>query len=178
MLGQQHDLVPFYPLYDRRTAVYFRTFTPQSWQSERTAYLAADAARVDLARRTIDIFHIGEMQPERDHGFTATGGQSAEFYGKKNRSLPEGAQARFTIQRRPGPAILQITYWGNDTGRAMRIVVDGQEVAVERRETRKRNEWLHIDYPLAPTQAAQSIVTLTGLKGKSTVYGVRSMEAR
>lgn len=178
VLGQRHDIVPFYPLYDRRTAVYFRTFTPQSWQSGRTAYLAAEAARMDLARRTIDIFHIGEMQPERDHGFTATGGQSAEFYGKKNRSLPEGAQASFKIQRRPGPALLQITYWGNDTGREMRIVVDGKEVAVERRETRKQNEWLLIDYPLAPTQAAISTVTLTSLKGKSTIYGVRSLEAR
>ena len=178
VLGQRHDIVPFYPLYDRRTAVYFRTFTPQSWQSGRTAYLAAEAARMDLARRTIDIFHIGEMQPERDHGFTVTGGQSAEFYGKKNRSLPEGAQASFKIQRRPGPALLQITYWGNETGREMRIVVDGKEVAVERRETRKQNEWLLIDYPLAPTQAATSTVTLTGLKGKSTIYGVRSLEAR
>lgn len=177
ILGQQHDIVPFYPLYDRRTAVYFRTFTPQSWRSERTAYLAAEAARVDLARRTIDIFHIGEMQPERDHGFSATGGQSAEFYGKKNRSLPEGAQASFTIQRRPGPAMLQITYWGNDTGREMRIVVDGREVAIERRERRKQNEWLLVDYPLAPTKAARSTVTLTGIKGKSTIYGVRSLEA-
>ena len=178
VLGQQHDIVPFYPLYDRRAAVYFRTFTPQSWQSERTAYLAAEAARIALARRTIDIFHIGEMQPERDHGFTATGGQSAEFYGKKNRSLPEGAQASFTIQRRPGPAVLQITYWGNDTGREMRIVVDGREVAIERRERRKQNEWLFVDYPLEPTQAARSAVTLTGIKGKSTIYGVRSLEAR
>lgn len=177
VLGQKHDIVPFYPLYDRRTAVYFRTFTPQSWQKERAAYLAAEAMRVDLARRTIDIFHIGEMQPERDHGFTATDGQSAEFYGKKNRSLPEGAQASFTIQRRPGPALLQITYWGNDTGRELRILVDGQEVAIERREQRKHNEWLLIDYPLAPTRAAQSTVTLTGLKGKSTIYGVRSLEA-
>ncbi|WP_420143533.1 beta-L-arabinofuranosidase domain-containing protein [Sphingobium sp.] len=178
VLGQKHDIVPFYPLYDRRTAIYFRTFTPQSWQSERATYLAAEAARIDLARRTIDIFHIGEMQPERDHGLTATGGQSAEFYGKKNRSLPQGARASFTMQRRPGPATLQITYWGNDTGREMRIVVDGHEVAIERREQRKQNEWLLIDYPLAPTQAAQSTVTLTGLKGKSTVYGVRTLEAR
>ncbi|WP_311270928.1 glycoside hydrolase family 127 protein [Sphingobium sp. WCS2017Hpa-17] len=177
VLGQRHDIVPFYPLYDRRTAIYFRTFTPQSWQSERTTYLAAEATRVDLARRTIDIFHIGEMQPERDHGLTATGGQSAEFYGKKNRSLPQGAQASFIMQRRRGPATLQITYWGNDTGGEMRIVVDGHEVAIERREQRKQNEWLLIDYPLAPTQAAQSTVTLTGLKGKSTVYGVRTLEA-
>jgi hypothetical protein len=178
VLGKQHDLVPFYPLYDRRTAVYFRTFTPDSWASERTAYQAAEAARADLARRTIDIFHIGEMQPERDHALTATAGAGGEFYGKKNRSLPEGAQMRFTIQRRPGPAMLQITYWGNDTDRVMRIAVDGKEIAVERRERRSQNEWLVVDYPLPPTQSAQSTVTLTALKGKSAIYGVRSVEAR
>lgn len=178
VLGQQHDIVPFYPLYDRRAAVYFRTFTPESWASGRKDYLAAETARADLARRTIDIFHIGEMQPERDHALTATDGASAEFYGKKNRSLPEGAQLRFTIQRRPGPAALQITYWGNDTNRHMRIAVDGKEIAVERRERRVEHEWVVVDYPLPPTTAAQSVVTLTAIKGKSTIYGVRSLEAR
>ncbi|MDO7836399.1 glycoside hydrolase family 127 protein [Sphingobium sp. HBC34] len=178
VLGQQHRLMPFYPLYDRRAAVYFRTFTPESWARERTAYQAAEAARADLARRTIDIFHIGEMQPERDHALAATAGASGEFYGRKSRTLPEGAQMRFTIQRRPGPATLQIIYWGNDTDRMMRISVDGREVAVERRERRARNEWLVADYPLPPTQAAQSTVTLTALKGKSVLYGVRSIETR
>lgn len=178
VLGQQHDIVPFYPLYDRRAAVYFRTFTPDQWASGRTAYMAAEAKRADLARRTIDIFHIGEMQPERDHGFTATGGQSGEFYGKKNRSLPEGAEMRFTIARRPGPATLQITYWGNDTNREMRIAVDGREIAIERREKRLQGEWLVVDYPLSPTTASRSTVTLTGLKGNSAIYGIRSIETR
>jgi len=178
VLGHERDIGPFYPLYDRRTAVYFRTFTSESWERERAGYLAAEATRADLARRTIDIFHIGEMQPERDHQFRATAGQSAEFYGKKNRSLPEGAQASFIIQRRPGPALLQITYWGNDTGREMRIVVDGRVVAIERREKLAENEWLIVDYPLPPTQAAQSKVVLTGLKGRSTIYGIRSITAR
>lgn len=178
VLGQSHDIVPFFPLYDRRAAIYFRTFTPAQWQSGRSAYMAAEAARADLARRTIDIFHIGEMQPERDHGFAATGGQSGEFYGKKNRSLPEGAEMRFSIARRPGPSTLQITYWGNDTGREMRIAVDGKEIAIERRERRVENEWLVVDYPLPPTTARQSTVTLTALKGKSAIYGIRSLEAR
>ena len=178
VLGQQHDIVPFYPLYDRRTAVYFRTFTPQSWAAGRQDYMAAETTRADLARRTIDIFHIGEMQPERDHALTATAGAGGEFYGKKNRSLPQGAQMQFTIQRRPGPAMLQITYWGNDTNREMAIAVDGQDIAIERREKRSQNEWVVVDYPLKPTNDARSTVTLTARKGNSTIYGVRSIEAR
>ncbi|MFZ2995818.1 glycoside hydrolase family 127 protein [Sphingobium sp.] len=178
VLGQQHDIVPFFPLYDRRAAVYFRTFTPQSWAAGRQDYMAAEADRADLARRTIDIFHIGEMQPERDHALTATAGAGGEFYGKKNRSLPQGAQMQFTIQRRPGPAMLQITYWGNDTDRDMAIAVDGQEIAVERRKMRKQNEWVVVDYPLKPTRNTQSTVTLTARKGDSKIYGVRSLEAR
>ena len=37
---------------------------------------------------------------------------------------------------------------------------------------------MHVDYPLPPTTARQSTVTLTALKGKSAIYGVRSLEAR
>ena len=41
-------------------------------------------------RRTVDVFHIGEMQPERDHGFEATGGAPDVFFGRHKRNLPPG----------------------------------------------------------------------------------------
>ena len=177
VLGNDRALAPFFPMYDRRTAVYFRTFTPATWEAERSAYLATEAARIDLARRTIDIFHIGEMQPERDHDLVSSAGGAGEFYGKKNRSIPEGANIRFTLARRPGPAILQITYWGRDIDRELVLAVDGREVAVERRPGPGRGEWVVVDYPLASTDAPRSTVTLTARRKASTIYGVRIIEA-
>ena len=60
-------------------AVYFQTFTPAAWAVQGQDYLAAEALRADLARRRVDVFHIGEMQPERDHALAATGGKPGTF---------------------------------------------------------------------------------------------------
>lgn len=176
VLGAAHEMKPFAPLYDRRAAVYFRTFTPDAWASERDAYLAAETARADLARRTIDIFHIGEMQPEREHALVATAGAPGEFYGKKNRSVPEGTSIAFTLARRPGPATLQITYWGRDIDRELVITADGTEIAVERRPGPAESEWVTVDYPLTPTVATTSRFSIGSRKGSANIYGVRVIE--
>jgi hypothetical protein len=177
VLGQRQDLKPFNALYDRRTAVYFATFTPADWAAQRQDYLAAEASRADLARRTVDIFHIGEMQPERDHGLAATGGKPGTFYGRHSRSIPEGAEVSFTMARRPGAAFLRVTYWGNDIDREMAIAFDGQEVAVERRSAPQREDWVTVDYPLPPSDRKHSNVRLLGRRRTSVVYGLELIEA-
>jgi DUF1680 family protein len=176
VLGHQREVTPFFPMYDRRTAVYFRTFTPDSWAASRVAYLAAEAERADLVRRTIDIFHIGEQQPEVDHALVATSGRAGEFYGRHNRDIPQGSAIRFSLARRRGPALLQLTYWGRDTGRTIAIEVDGQLVATETRQQPSAEEWVVVDYPLPLTSAATSIVKLTARKGDAVIYGVRSLQ--
>jgi DUF1680 family protein len=176
VLGKGQALRPFYAMYDRRAAVYFRTFTPTAWAEGGQVYLAEETRRADLARRTIDVFHIGEMQPERDHGLQATGGKPDTFYGRNNRSIPEGAEVAFTMARRPGPAILRVTYWGNNTGQELAIEVDGVEIALERRSGPKRDDWVVIDYPTPPTTLAESRVRLIGRKNTSVVYGLAFLE--
>ena len=176
VLGHKREVGPFFPMYDRRTAVYFRTFTPDSWAAGKDAYLAGEAERADLVRRTIDIFHIGEQQPEVDHALVAASGKAGEFYGRHNRAIPEGSSVRFTLARRPGPALLQLTYWGRDTGRTVEIEVDGKLVATEKRQQPSAEEWVVVDYPLPPTSGATSTVKLTARKGDAVIYGVRSLE--
>lgn len=46
-------LRPFYPLYVLRTGIYFKTLTAESWATDKTAYLAAQAARADVGRETL-----------------------------------------------------------------------------------------------------------------------------
>ncbi|MBO9707915.1 MAG: glycoside hydrolase family 127 protein [Caulobacter sp.] len=176
VLGQRQDLRPFNALYDRRTAVYFQTFTPTAWKAERQDYLASEARRADLARRTIDTFYIGEMQPERDHGLTATAGQPGTFYGRHSRSIPEGAEVSFTMARRPGAAFLRATYWGNDVDREMLIEFDGRQIVVERRPGPSVNDWVTVDYPLPPSDQKRSKVRLIGRRNTSVIYGLALIE--
>ncbi len=173
LFGQKRSLSPFYAMYDRRAAVYWRTFTPDSWAVQKDAYMTAEAERADLVRRTVDVFYIGEMQPERDHGLVATGGGPDVFYGRHNRSIPQGQEVRFILARRPGAAILQITYWGNDIDREMSITIDGQWVAVEKRQGPGRNDWVVIDYPAPETLKPSSEIRLVGQRNTSMIYGVR-----
>jgi hypothetical protein len=174
--GGALELKPFFALYDRRTAVYFRNFTNAQWVASQDAFLAEEAARLDLIRRTVDMFDIGEMQPERDHGLEATGGGPDIFYGRHKRTLPPGETMRFRMARRPGPSALRVTYIGFETDRVFEIWVDGQKIAVERRPGPGGSEWVDVDYPLPPTSEAQSVVEFRALEGSAVVYGVRVMQ--
>lgn len=173
IFGDRLELSPFFPLYDRRTAVYFQRFTPAGWAQAKPAFLAAEDARQDLLRRTIDLFHIGEAGPERDHDFAATGGSAGQFYGKFNRNLPEGETMRFRVARRPGASVLRLLWFGYDTNREIAIFADGAPVAVERLPGPGSADWVTTEYPLPATDAASSIVELRAVKGAATVYGVR-----
>jgi len=68
-VGRPNDVTlrPFYGFYDRRYAVYWDLFTPEAWRKRQAEYRAEQERRERLARRTLDVLRIGEMQPERDH---------------------------------------------------------------------------------------------------------------
>jgi hypothetical protein len=171
--GDALSLRPFFPLYDRRTAVYFKTFTPARWAAERGGYLAAEAARAELARRTVDVFHIGEQQPEHDHEFGSTRSEATQFYGKSGRSLGQGESLWFRVARRPGPEVLQLTYVWFEIDREIEIAVDGKVVAIERLPKPPKDDWVMVDYPLPSAVAPGSQVRITARKGGFTLYGVR-----
>ena len=177
VLGEPLTLRPMFPLYDRRTAVYLKAFSPESWATGRPAYLAAEAARIELARRTIDSFHIGEQQPEVDHGFRSTKSEVSHFYGKISRSLPAGETMSFQIARRPGSSNLQLTYVWWEVDRELEIQVDGKTIAVERRTRSPKDDWVVIDYPLPPTNKPTSDVRILARKGSIQIFGVRVMSA-
>jgi len=175
ILGGDLELKPFFPMYDRRTAVYFKTFTPDAWAAGRPAFLAAEAARADLARRTVDVFYIGEQQPEQDHEFRSSRSEPGQFYGKSSRKIVQGDHMAFRVARRPGPSSLQLTYVWYETDREVEIEVDGKVVAVERRPKSDRDDWVVVDYPLAPTDRPSSEVKITARRGDITIFGVRVM---
>jgi DUF1680 family protein len=172
-MGGSLALRPFFPLYDRRTAVYFKAFTPAGWAEEREAYLATAAARADLARRTIDVFHTGEQQPELDHAFRSTRSEAGHFYGKTSRNLPPGENMTFRIARRPGASVLQLTYVWFEADREVEIQVDGMTIAIERRTRPPTDDWVVVDYPLPPTSRATSEVRIIARTGGISIYGVR-----
>lgn len=141
-------IAPFFAQRHRRTAVYFKRFTPAEWQAEERALAIAAAEERDLAARSVDVMHLGEMQPERDHDLKASNSYAVTYRGRHGRDARNGGFFEWTAKVRPGPLILQATYWGEERGKLFDILVDGIRIATEKLEGERPGEFFSIDYPI------------------------------
>lgn len=149
-VGRPGDLtfVPFYSQFDRRSAVYFPRFTDAEWRQQEVAFKAEQARQQALAARAIDIMHFGEMQPERDHALESELSWPVTYRGRNGRDVRPGGYMAFTLKARPGPLVLQATYWGEDRYRSFDILVDDVIVATERLKGPAQDRFVDVDYPL------------------------------
>ncbi len=177
-LGEPLRFSPFYAQYDRRAAVYFPTFTPAAWASEKQNYvLAANAART-LSRRTVDTVYLGEMQPERDHGFVAGKSDIVNWAGRSARRLKAGDTMRVTLARRPGAAVLRVMMVAGDDGRAIAVTVDGTALSGTPRAGPRSGNLIALDYaiPGAGEQGkAKAEVAFTAKGAEAVIYEVRML---
>lgn len=143
-------MVPFYRQYDRRSAVYFPRFTAAEWQVEADAYAEkAEQARL-LAARTVDVLELGEQQPEQDHGFVTNQADLLSWGGRAGRQIWWGIGnfAEFDLAVAEGPMALRALYWGEEVNKHFALIVDGREVAVERRAEPSASAFVSRDYPI------------------------------
>jgi hypothetical protein len=151
-------LAPFYSLYDNRTAVYFRCFTDEAWKSEQTAFLAAQERQRDLVARSVDVMHLGEMQPERDHNLTSEISYPVSYRGRNGRDARSGGFFEFDIKVKPGVA-LQATYWGDERKREFEIQIDGKTFAKQALDHEHPGEFFDVVYPI-PAELIQNKQTV------------------
>ena len=151
---QPLPLKPYYAQYQRRSAAYFPLFTAGQWRSEQAAWTAKEAARRELEARTIDDFHFGEMQPERDHGFDTDIGEVTSRAGRAGRWImwTTDKYMAFDMKAEPG-AVLQITYWGQDTRKSFDIEVNGERLTHETLAFDPVDDFRAVDYALPPDAA-------------------------
>jgi DUF1680 family protein len=141
--------VPFYRQYERRSAVYFKRFTEGQWKTEEAAFLADQARLKDIAARSVDVMHLGEMQPERDHDLQSALSYPVAYRGRQGRDARSGGWFDFTLKTREGPLVLQATYWGGERDRDFDILVDGVKVATQHlSESDRPGKFLDVTYPL------------------------------
>lgn len=141
--------VPFYSQYERRSAVYFKRFNEGQWKVEEAAFLVEQAKAKDIAARSVDIMHLGEMQPERDHNLTSELSWPVAYRGRNGRDARSGGFFEFEMKTKPGPLILQATYWGDERGRDFDILIDNVKVATQRLENDRPGKFFDVEYPLA-----------------------------
>lgn len=111
--------VPFYSQYERRSAVYFKRFTDEQWKQEQAAFVAEQEHLKDIAARSVDVMHLGEMQPERDHNLASQTSYPVVYRGRQGRDARAGGYFEFTMKTKPGPLVLMATYWGDEPPRSV-----------------------------------------------------------
>jgi uncharacterized protein len=151
-------LSPFYGLYDRRTAVYFRRLTPASWEREQAGYAATQARQRDIAARSVDVMHLGAMQPERDHNLASESSLPVSYRGLHGRDARSGGYFEFDMKVKPG-VVLQATYWGDERRREFDIEIDGQKLARQALAEDQPGRFFDVEYPIPEAM----------IRGKSTV---------
>ncbi|WP_121115746.1 glycoside hydrolase family 127 protein [Croceibacterium ferulae] len=140
--------VPFYSQHDRRSAVYFRRFTEAGWRDQEAAFLAEQARQRDLAARSVDIMHLGEMQPERDHRLVSEISYPVSYRGRNGRDARSGGYFEFAMKVRPGPLLLQATYWGGERERSFDILVDDVKIATQTLNHDEPGSFIDVEYKL------------------------------
>jgi hypothetical protein len=149
---------PFYKNYDRRSAVYFRRFTDAQWLKEEAAFAAEQARQKDLAARSVDVMHLGEMQSERDHDLRSDISYPVVYRGRNGRDARTGGFFSFRMKVRPGPLILQASYWADERKRLFHISIDGVRIASQTLKPDKP-VFFEVDYPIpeALTRGKQAV---------------------
>ena len=177
------DFVPFYSQYDRRSAVYFKRFTEPEWKDEQAVFFATQQRAKDIAARSVDVMHLGEMQPERDHDLTSEISYPVAYRGRNGRDARSGGFFSFDMKVKPGPLILQASYWGDERARDFDILVDDVKIATQHLEADRPGAFFDVEYPLPQslTMGKDKVRVKFLPHDRSTagpVFGVRLFTAR
>jgi uncharacterized protein len=150
--SQPADLTlrPFTFQYDNNTAVYFRRFTEAEWQQEQVDVKVRQARLQELDARSADVVQLGDAGAEQQHRLESKISYAVVYRGRPGRDARSGGFFECDLKTRPGPLILQATYWGEERDRQFSILVDGMVIATERLDGSGPSDFVEREYPLPP----------------------------
>lgn len=178
--GRPGDMkfMPFYAQYDRRAAVYFNAYTEAEWAASEVEFRKEEARLKDLSDRSVDVMHLGEMQPERDHDLQSDISYPVSYRGRNGRDARTGGFFSFRMKSSNGPLVLQASYWGEERNRKFHISVDGERIADVELNGRQPGVFIDQEYPVPErlTSGKSSVVVRFDPEPGFTagpVFGVR-----
>jgi hypothetical protein len=184
-VGRPFDvtLQPFYKTYNEYYSVYWDYFTEEEWSAKQKEYEDEKKAAKQLDAKTVDLFRIGEMQPERDHKLVASERSYVDdAIGRKGREARADNYFQFEMRMDPLASMaLVLTYIGDDKDRKFDILVEGVKVATEDWKGGKTGKFYDYTYPLPKElTSGKSVVTvrIEANYGKTAgrVFGIRTIK--
>jgi len=149
-LGQPADLefAPFFSLYDRRTAVYLRRYTPTEWQAALAGRAAERERAAALDARSVDVIRLGIEDDERRHGLASEVSYAVSYRFRPGRDARTGGFMEFDAAVRDEALVLRTMYWGGERDRIFHILVEGERIATQRLQGENPGEFIERDYAL------------------------------
>jgi DUF1680 family protein len=147
---RQVELRPFYRTHDRHYTIYWDTYTNEEWREEQEEYAMELKRKKELESRTIDLFRIGEMQPERDHNFKEKDTWVEEYRSKKARMADRGGWFTFEMEVGSEESVsLSVEYWGGYTGsKTFDILVEDRKIATENITNKAPGRFIDVSYQI------------------------------
>ena len=142
------ELAPFFGLYDRRTAVYFKRYTPAEWRAALAVRAAERERAAALDARSVDVIRLGVEDDERRHRLSSDISYAVSYRFRPGRDARTGGFLEFDAAVRAEPLILRATYWGGERDRVFHVEVDGVRIATERLHGEHPGEFIERDYAL------------------------------
>jgi hypothetical protein len=149
-LGRPADLelAPFFSLHDRRTAVYFKRYTPSEWRAALADRAAEREQAAALDARSLDVIRLGVEDDERRHALASEISYAVSYRFRPGRDARTGGFMEFDAAVRQEPLVLRATYWGGERDRVFHIAVDGRRIATQRLQGEHPGEFIERDYAL------------------------------
>jgi DUF1680 family protein len=183
--GRPGDMkfAPFFSQHERRAAVYFNTYTEAEWAASEVAFRKEEARLKELSERSVDVMHLGEMQPERDHDLQSDISYPVSYRGRNGRDARSGGYFSFRMQCTDGPLVLQASYWGEERNRDFSISIDGDRIAQVKLDGGSPGVFIDQEYPVPErlTHGKASVVVRFDPQAGHTagpVFGVRLFTQR
>ncbi|MEP6948111.1 MAG: beta-L-arabinofuranosidase domain-containing protein [Ginsengibacter sp.] len=183
-VGQPFDvtLTPFYKNVNNYYGVYWDFFSSDEWTERKAEYEAEKKHEKEIEAQTIDVFRVGEMQPERDHNLKASE-QSyvGDAYGRTGREVRHNGFFSFTMKVEPNAATaLLCTYLGDDKNRSFDIFADDIKIASVELNGKEPGKFFNEEYPIPPelTKGKTNIqvrVQATNGKTAGRLFGCRTI---
>ena len=144
------EMAPFYAISDQYYSVYWDHFTPEEWTHREAEYKAEKERLAFIEARTIDVFRIGEMQPERDHALEAsTASYISEAIGRIGREARKNNYFSFTMKTDPaGINVLLVSCIGDDKDRKWDILLDGTKLATAEWKGGQTGRFYDLEFPI------------------------------
>lgn len=174
-------LEPFYKIHEKRYAIYFKSETPEGLAHAKKDIEEAQKTELELQAITLDYVAPGEQQPESDHNFKQENSNSGLHQNRHWRDAT--GWFSYQLKNKEGKAnAIRITYFGEDTGRKFKILVNDVVIAQPKFIESKGNQFFEVDYNLPELLNKASPLTIRFEAEKNSVtagiYGVRLLKTK